>query len=110
MAKAWVCEYCGLKNPSPELAESDPLSLFREAENIINGDRRRDYGDAKEFFERIATLWTAYLDFPVSPADVAAMMALLKLVRLKYSGFTHHDSFVDMLGYVGLAHKVAGEK
>ena len=55
-------------------------------------------------------MWEAYLGVDICSEDVAAMMALLKLVRLKYSGFTHHDSFVDMLGYVGLAHKVAGEK
>ena len=85
-------------------------SIFAEAEAIINGERREDYGDAVLSFKQISDLWSAYLQRIITPADVAAMMALLKLVRLKYSGFTHHDSFVDMLGYVGLAHKVSGEK
>lgn len=69
-----------------------------------------DYGDADESFDRIAALWSAYLNTPVSSADVAMMMSLLKTVRLKYSKSAHHDSFVDLLGYVGLAHKVSGEK
>lgn len=82
--------------------------IFAEAEAIINGPRARDYGDARDSFGSISALWSTYLGVYIAPEDVAAMMALLKLVRLKYSGFTHHDSFVDMLGYVGLAHKVAG--
>lgn len=85
-------------------------SIFMEAENIINGPRAEDYGDAVFSFQRIADLWGAYLHRVLTPEDVAMMMALLKLVRLKYSGFRHHDSFVDMLGYVGLAHKVAGSE
>lgn len=85
-------------------------SIFSEAEQTINGPRAEDYGDASESFDRIGALWSAYLRTFISPADVAMMMALLKMVRLKHSGFTHHDSFVDLLGYVGLAHKVSGEK
>lgn len=85
-------------------------SIFSEAEQTINGPRAEDYGDANESFARIAALWSAYLNTPVSSADVAMMMSLLKMVRLKYSKFAHHDSFVDLLGYVGLAHKVSGEK
>lgn len=83
-------------------------SIFAEAEAIINGPRARDYGDAERSFKQIARLWRAYLGVPVSSMDVAMLMALLKMVRLKHSCFLHHDSFVDMLGYVGLAHKVAG--
>ena len=90
--------------------ESTKQSIFQEAEAIINGPRAEDYGDARKSFRRISNLWSNYLDTPVSPADVAMMMALLKLVRLRHSCFQHHDSFVDMLGYVGLAHKVSGER
>lgn len=85
-------------------------SIFAEAEQTINGPRAKDYGDASESFDRIAALWSAYLNTPVSSADVAMVMSLLKMVRLKHSGFAHHDSFVDLLGYVGLAHKVSGKK
>ena len=31
--------------------------ILKEAENLINGDRAKDYGDAEDNFERIATGW-----------------------------------------------------
>lgn len=110
MKTEYRCEYCGNVTSGPEQEEIREPSLFREAEAIINGPRAEDYGDARKSFSRISDLWSDYLDAPVSPADVAMMMVILKLVRLKYSDFKHHDSFVDMLGYIGLAHKVSGER
>ena len=41
------------------------------AKSIISGDRHEDYGNASDSFERIAKMWTAYLDVSVSPMDVA---------------------------------------
>lgn len=91
-------------NPSPRPMRR---SLLQEAEELINGARADDYGDATDSFAHIANLWGAYLGQPVRPADVAVCMVLLKISRLKHSGYSHHDSFVDAAGYIALAERVA---
>ena len=69
------------------------------AAKAVLKDRAREYGDGPEdSFSAIAGMWSAYLGRPVSSADVACMMALLKIARLK--GNPHHgDSWVDVAGY-----------
>lgn len=92
---------------SPLHADTSPMQvkspILAEASELIHGDRAKDYGDAKESFAHIAALWSAYTKTTISPQDVAMMMSLLKMSRMKHSGFTHRDSFVDMAGYVALA-------
>ncbi|AOT24975.1 hypothetical protein PBI_KALPINE_55 [Mycobacterium phage Kalpine] len=82
------------------------MSILTTAEEIINGQRALDYGDAKENHERIATLWGAYkrgVEF--SPEDVAVMMILLKIARFMENGY-HNDTVVDIAGYAGVLEKM----
>ena len=72
------------------------------AEELISGDRHREYGPALAQHSRISALWSAYLSHDVSPVDVAMMMVLLKSSRVKAGG-SAGDSFVDMAGYAALA-------
>ena len=77
---------------------SDVLHI---ADSLINGDRARDYGDAKENFTAIAQMWSAYLGTEVTARDVAMCMALLKAARLRLA--PHADSEVDGAAYFALA-------
>lgn len=98
------------KKPSafkPSRPSADTPSLLQEADALISGERAEQYGDATDSFTHIAELWGAYLGQPLQPADVAVCMALLKFSRMKHSGYSHHDSFVDAAGYVALAERVA---
>lgn len=82
------------------------MSILTTAEEIINGQRAQDYGDAKENHERIATLWAAYkrgVEF--TPEDVAVMMILLKIARFMENGY-HQDTVVDIAGYAGVLEKM----
>lgn len=81
--------------------------VLAEADLLINGDRARQYGSARENFGCIADMWSAYLGKRVSAADVANMMALLKIARLR--GGMHEDSSVDGCGYLALGHELANE-
>ncbi len=74
------------------------MSITQEAESLVNGERRTDYGDMSESFKRIAGLWSAYLGFHVDYLDVAKMMILLKVSRAKNNN--HRDSYVNIVGYV----------
>ena len=81
--------------------------VLAEADLLINGDRARQYGSARDNFGCIADMWSAYLGRRVSAADVANMMALLKIARLR--GGMHEDSSVDGCGYLALSHELANE-
>lgn len=81
------------------------MSILTTAEEIINGQRAKDYGDARENHERIANLWSYFKKVEFSPEDVAVMMILLKIARLMENGY-HHDTMVDIAGYAGVLEKM----
>ena len=80
--------------------------LFTEAQRIINGERRDQYGEPKDSFKTIAYLWGRYLHKTGWPIgfmeieDVAFMMVLLKVAREIHKH--KRDNLVDMAGYLGL--------
>lgn len=78
------------------------------AEHMVNGDREHDYGTPEDNFKTIAGLWSAYLGKEISSLDVAMMMALMKIARIKAG--TKPDSFVDLAGYAACGAEIAGGK
>ena len=77
-------------------------SILDAAKRCVCGDREQDYGSPEDNFSVIAALWTAYTGTDVTPKDVAMMMALLKVARIK-GGAGSEDSYVDLCGYAALA-------
>lgn len=75
----------------------------------INGQREDDYGAPEKNLQRIASLWSTYLGTIVRPADVAAMMALLKIARLSQS-LDHKDSWLDLAGYAAIGAEIMSEE
>ncbi len=73
-------------------------AVLEEANNIVNGARADAYGGPEDSFNAIGALWTAYTGVAYSATDVAIMMALLKIARLKTSP-NHRDSWIDLAGY-----------
>ena len=94
--------------------EDEPEKLTRaavleKARACVCGEREEDYGSPEDSFGCIAELWETYLRaacvspdaiVTVTAADVAMLMALLKIARVGTSsvGGTA-DSFVDLAGY-----------
>ena len=77
--------------------------ILKTAENIVNGDREKQYGKAEDNFNTIANLWADYLSAKneptdIEPKDVAAMLALLKIARIA-TGHAKEDNWVDLAGY-----------
>lgn len=62
----------------------------------------QSHGSAENSFNDIANLWTAYKGIDFSSSDVAIMMALLKIARIK-NDKDKEDSFVDLIGYAACA-------
>ena len=82
------------------------MSIFDEAEQIVNGPRHAEYGPVRESFQAIGDVWTGILaaagvitnqEAHVRAEDVALCMLGLKLVR--YAHGQGRDSMVDMAGY-----------
>ncbi len=78
--------------------------ILKEAEKLVGGDRQEDYGDKLTNHENIANFWTAYLNFNVTPQDVAIYMALVKIARLKHAH--KKDSYVDLAAYAAIAGEI----
>jgi hypothetical protein len=97
-----------MKNHSPATAApKDRAEILATAETLINGDRARTYGDAKENFQRIADLWAPILGINLTATDVALCLTQLKIARLVASP-AHEDSWIDAAGYIALGGEIAG--
>lgn len=81
--------------------------ILNKAKECVCGSREQDYGSPEDNFQRIAKLWSDYLEYGVSPVDVAMLMSLLKIVRIKNGGGSG-DSFVDLAGYAACGGEIAG--
>ena len=82
--------------------------ILRTAEKYVCGQREQDYGSPENNFEIIAGFWTVYKGVPFTPNDVAMMMALLKIARIKSGGGTA-DFFVDLAGYAACGGELVTE-
>ena len=78
--------------------------ILKEAEKLVGGDRQEDYGDKLTNHENIANFWSAYLNFNVTPHDVAICIALVKIARLKHAH--KKDSYVDLAAYAAIAGEI----
>lgn len=79
--------------------------ILNRAEEIINGDREGTYGKPEDSFDRIARLWSVYLNHDVSSVDVANMMVLLKVAR-NSGGVYKDDNWIDICGYAALGGEI----
>ena len=73
--------------------------LLQEAEAIVCRDREGQYGSPVDNFGLIADMWSAYLEREISPIDVACMMCMLKIARIK-TGRYRADNWTDAIGYM----------
>lgn len=80
--------------------------ILERAIECVTGKRHEDYGTPEDNFGMIAQLWTDYTGYKFSAEDVAMMMALLKMARIKCGGGSG-DSFVDLAGYAACGGEIA---
>ena len=83
--------------------------ILDTAKQYVNVDRAADHGSAEKNFGLIALYWSAHLDTFVGPEDVAVMMTLMKLARIKANP-AHVDSWVDGCGYLACGGEIATEQ
>ena len=82
-------------------------SLLKSADELINGDRAKDYGDAYQNHDKIAIAWNVIAKSAlarhgrITPSHVALMMDWVKTARL-LNTIDHEDSWIDKAGYTAL--------
>lgn len=84
------------------------MNILEEANQLVNGDRNKDYGSPLEDFTRTARLWSVILGVEVTPEQVGMCMILLKVSR--QCNKHKRDNLVDIAGYAHTLEKVFDEK
>lgn len=85
-------------------------TILIEADDLIHGARRAEYGPPDECFQNIADQWALFLmqkygfDIALEPEDVCWMMADFKKVRQIMN--KKRDNVRDAAGYLGLIEKL----
>jgi len=77
--------------------------LIDTAQDICLNDRHKTHGDVAENHRTIAAFWSSYLGIVIKPSQAAAMLALVKLSRVKNGLVYNEDNFVDATSYVAIA-------
>mgnify|MGYP006075754129 FL=1 len=73
--------------------------ILDTAKSYVTKDRASDHGDMENNFGVIAKYWSIHLEVDVNSTDVAVMMSLLKVARIK-SNPNHMDNWIDGCGYL----------
>ena len=93
---------------TPTDAPTTRAEILDAAKKIVTGDREKQYGSPEDNFGVIARLWSTYAGREFTPVDVAMMMTLLKVARIK-TGHYKADSYIDACGYLACAAEIAEE-
>lgn len=80
-------------------------NTLEKAKEIVCGHRENEYGSPKDNFKTIADFWSVYKGVEFTANDVAMMMALLKIARIR-TGTATDDSYVDLAGYAACGSEI----
>lgn len=87
--------------------------FLKEAGELINGQRAKEYGPARKNHKRIADIWSILLDKklkePITPEEVVACMIGVKVARLA-EDISKDDSWTDIIGYAALGGEIINDQ
>jgi len=87
----------------------DRAAVLDTAKEYVTKDRAADHGDMKANFRTIAEYWNTHLGIHlIEPQDVAVMMTLLKLARIRQNE-KHLDNWIDACGYMACGGEIVSK-
>lgn len=96
-----------IKENQSTISSLSPAARTAKLDKIMI-DRKEVYGDAFTCHESIAQCWSALLDCNIEPWQVALMMSMFKIIRMKY--VYREDNYNDCLNYLNFAKRWQYEK
>ena len=91
---------------APQKIRADILDT---AKDYVTKDRAADHGDMEDNFLTIAAYWNTHLGIhSIGPQDVAVMMTLLKLARIRQNE-KHIDNWIDACGYMACGGEIVSK-
>ena len=85
-------------------------SILEEAQEIIHGPRREDYGHPLDNHGRTAEDWSKIWGIALTPEDVCFMNIVQKISRMKTTGKITRDGLVDIAGYAANVEMIQDER
>ena len=86
----------------------DRATILNTARHIVTQDRNVTHGPPEDTFGLIAAYWSSHLDVTITSADVAVLMTLFKLARLKANP-GNLENWTDGCGYLACGGELATE-
>jgi len=92
-------------------------TILQDAQELVDGKRKTDYGDPRESFEKIATVATIIMDkhcpkckkeITLTVIDVCRILKAVKLIREAYRH--KRDNLVDECGYARIESILKGDE
>lgn len=80
-----------------------------KAKECVLKDRQATHGPPEDSFSLIAKFWSAYTGHEIKPHEVAVMLGLLKIARIKHKPL-HEDNWIDLAGYAACGAELAAVK
>ena len=78
------------------------------AKEYVTKDRAAQHGDMESNLTTISEYWSIHLGMHIAPHDVAVMMNLLKVARIKSSP-ENSDHWIDGCGYLSCGAELIAE-
>jgi len=91
------------------MAKYTRSEILDTAKEYVTKDRAATHGDMESNLTTIAELWGVYLERHVDPSDVAVMMTMLKIARIK-SNPRNADNWLDACGYMACGGELSADK
>tara|TARA_R110002110_G_scaffold280310_2_gene495037 strand:+ start:1008 stop:1328 length:321 start_codon:yes stop_codon:yes gene_type:complete len=83
--------------------------ILDTAKKYVLKDRADQHGDMESNLTTIAEYWGIHLGMHIAPHDVAVMMTLLKIARIKSSP-ENPDHWIDCAGYSACGAELIAKK
>ena len=109
MAKWDLGKLSNVNQKGTTMAKYTRSEILDTAKEYVTKDRAATHGDMESNLTTIAELWGVYLERHVDPSDVAVMMTMLKIARIK-SNPRNADNWLDACGYMACGGELSADK
>ena len=98
-----------LSKKGKKMTKYTRADILDTAKQYVTKQRENEHGEMEANFTMIGDLWGTYLERKINTSDVAVMMTLLKIARIK-SNPSSGDNWIDSCGYMACGGELSAKK